>query len=67
VAVHTEIDTLAKVGRAVLCPPPFGNERVLFHHDDDAHRVTRPAFTSILPVVEAGFQPGRKNIGKSER
>ena len=32
---------LAKVGRAVPCPPPPANERVLIHHDG-AHGVTRP-------------------------
>jgi hypothetical protein len=31
------------VGRAVLCPPPPANERILVHHDG-AHGVTRPTF-----------------------
>src|ERR1017187_4584663 len=31
----------SKVGRAVPCPPPPANERVLIHHDG-AHGVTRP-------------------------
>ena len=43
--------TVARVGRAVLCPPPSANERVLIHHDgahEPRHRmsggVTRPTF-----------------------
>jgi hypothetical protein len=51
-AAHIKIDTSAQVGRAVPCPPPFANERVLIHHDG-AHGVPRPTFYANVNLFES--------------
>ena len=46
-AVKFNLGTSA-VGRAVPCPPPLANERVLICHDS-AHGVTRPTIPLGMP------------------
>jgi hypothetical protein len=46
-----------RVGRAVLCPPPLANQRVLIHADG-AHGVTRPTNPKIIQNNLSTFATG---------